>query len=137
VLTENDVVNAVGEHLTRTGYRVERQLSTSEHGIDIEAVHIATKRRLLIEAKGGTSSKETTNRFGKPFNQNQAKCHIAVAFYCAAKLRQDYASEGAAVAIALPDDKLHRIIIEKISGALRQLKIGVCFVSEDRIVNEL
>jgi hypothetical protein len=137
VLTENDVVNAVGEHLTRTGYRVERKLSTSEHGIDIEAVYIATKRRLLIEAKGGTSSKETTNRFGKPFNQNQAKGHIAVAFYRAAKLRQDYASEDAAVAIALPDDKLHRIIIERISDALRQLEIGVFFVSEDRIVNEL
>jgi hypothetical protein len=129
-------VNAVGEHLIRTGYRVDRQLSTIEHGIDIEAVHIATGRRLLIEGKRGTSSKEATNRFGKPFNRNQAKSHIAVALYCAAKLRQDYASEGAEVAMALPDDKLHRPFIEKISDALRQLEIRVFFVREDRIVNE-
>ncbi len=135
-MTENDVVEAVAKHLTLNGYRVDRQLTTIEQGIDIEAVHLATGRRLLVEAKGGTSSKEATNRFGKPFSRNQARSHVSVALYCAARLRQEYGSESAKIALALPDDESHRSLVEKISESLRQLEIAVFLVAEDRTVNE-
>lgn len=136
MLTENDVVDAVADLLVGIGYRIDQRLTTVERGVDIDAVQIATGKRLLVEAKGGTSSKETSNRFGKAFTPNQAKSHIAVAFYCVAKLRQESLRAGAAVALALPDDKVHRLLIEKISESLRQLKIKVFFVSEDRSVIE-
>ncbi len=70
MLTENDVVRAVAHYLSQDGYEIVSQLSTLEHGIDIEAVSVKSGKRLLAEAKGGTSSKQTTRRFGKPFSKN-------------------------------------------------------------------
>lgn len=64
MLTENEIIEALAEHLREDGYRVDKQLTTLEQGIDIDAVHLATGRRLLVEAKGGTSSKDGTARFG-------------------------------------------------------------------------
>ena len=66
MLTENDVVQAVAGHLEDEGYRIVRALSTNQRGIDIVAEHPATKKQLLVEAKGGTSSKEGTANYGAP-----------------------------------------------------------------------
>ena len=134
MLTENEIVQTLAAYLYREGYRVDKQLTTLEQGIDIDAVHIATGRRLLVEAKGGTSSKESTARFGKPFSPNQAKSHVAVAFYCGAKMQQKYAPEGAQVALAFPDDKNHRGFVQRIGAALKTLAITVYFVDETRHV---
>jgi hypothetical protein len=119
----------LAEYLGREGYRIDKQLTTLEQGIDIDAVHIATSRRLLVEANGGTSSKEGTAR------QNQAESHVAVAFYCGAKLLEKYALESAEVALAFPDHKNHRGFIEDISGALRRLEIMVYFVDQNRQIH--
>jgi len=73
VLTENEIVQTLAEHLRREGYRIDKQLTTLEQGVDIVAIHLATGRRLLVEAKGGTSSKEGTARFGKPFPRIKPK----------------------------------------------------------------
>jgi len=136
VLTENDVVDALAEHLERNaGYRVEERHSTKEHGVDIIAVKKATNELLLVEAKGGTSSKDGSNRFGKPFSRNQAKSHVSAAFYCAAKLRQQHASENAVVALAFPNDAMHRKLVHEISSALKLLSIVVFFVDADRLVS--
>jgi hypothetical protein len=135
MLTENEIIETLAEFLGREGYRIVKQLTTLEQGIDLDAIHIATSRRLLVEAKGGTSSKEGTARFGKPFSQNQAKSHVAIAFYCGARLLQKYASEPAQVALAFPDDKNHRGFVEAIGGALRRLEIRVYFVDENRQVH--
>lgn len=135
VLTENEIVQTLAEYLGREGYRIVKQLTTLEQGIDLDAIHIATSQRLLVEAKGGTSSKEGTARFGKPFSQNQAKSHVAVAFYCGAKLLQKYASESAQVALAFPDDKNHRGFVEATGGVLKRLGIRVYFVDQNRQVH--
>src|ERR1700752_2210250 len=104
----------MSKYLMNLGYRIDRQLTTLEQGIDIEAMNIANGRRLLVEAKGGTSSKEGTARFGKSFSLNQAKTHVAVAFYCAAKMLQKFAPSRAQVALAFPDDKNHRQTVNAI-----------------------
>jgi hypothetical protein len=100
VLTANDVVQAVAAHLRNKRYRVDRVCSTSERGPDIDAVHPSTGKRLLVEGKGGTSSKPGTRRFDKGFNRSQARSHVAVAFYCVARLQQGHSLEGAQVALA-------------------------------------
>jgi hypothetical protein len=135
MLTENDVVDSVVKYLAVSGYRVERHLTTTQQGIDITAVEITTGKRLLVEAKGGTSSKQASKRFGRPFSLNQAKTHVAVALYCAAKLLQEFSAEGVNVALALPDDKNHRSLIEKISDPLQRLEIVVFLVNENRKVS--
>ena len=43
-------------------------------------------------------------------------------------------SEGADIALAFPDDVVHRRLIAKISKGLRVLKVRVYFVAADRTV---
>ena len=133
-LTENEIVQAVVGHLKATGYRIERALSTIEHGIDVEAVHEHTARRLFVEAKGGTSSKQSTSRYGKGFTPNQAKSHVSVALYCAARLHETADQKNADVALAFPDDSVHRKLVENIGKALRALNVTVFFVGADATV---
>ena len=136
MLTENDVVVAVADYLSSRGYRIDRQRSTREQGIDIEALDIRTGRRLLIEAKGATSSKEGTNRYNQPFTRNQAQSHVAVALYCAARLRQEFVAEHADIALAFPDGAIHSHLVERISTSLKDLGIAVYFVSKDKGVRQ-
>jgi hypothetical protein len=135
MLTENDVVQAVALHLKTEGYRIDKACSTSERGVDIIATHPATGKPLLVEAKGATSSKAGTARFGKEFTRNQAKSHASVAFYYVTKLRQRHSLEGASVAMALPDDTNHRELIKDIRSALDALSIGVFFVDPAVLMN--
>lgn len=137
MLTENDVVQAVAGYLEGEGYRIVSSLSTSQRGIDIVAEHPSTKKRLLVEAKGGTSSKEGTANYGNPFTSNQAKTHVSVAFYYAAMLRQKHSAEGAEIALAFPEDATHRAFVEDISSALKLLGVSVFFVDSSRRVTVL
>ena len=136
MLTENDVVQAVAAYLTQNGYRIESALSTDERGIDIVAINLKTERRLLVEAKGGTSSKAHTARFGNPFNSGQALSHVSRAFYTAATLRQKYVANHDEIALAFPEDSNHRALVDNISTALQALNIIVFFVGEDRSVTK-
>lgn len=133
-LTENDVVKAVAAHLRSNGYRIDRELSTSEQGIDIVGVHERTNRKIFVEAKGGTSSKANTNRYGQGFTPNQAKSHVSVALYCAARLHATADAEGADIALAFPDDSTHRKLVKNISKALCALRVTVYFVGADAAV---
>jgi hypothetical protein len=131
MLTEDDVVQAVALHLEAEGYRIVQACTTLERGVDIEAVH-SSGRALLVEAKGGTSSKAGTARFGREFSRSQARSHVSVAFYHVAKLRQLHS--GASVAMALPDDKNHRELVNDIRTSLDELGIEVFFVDSNRLV---
>jgi hypothetical protein len=137
VLTENEVISAVAKHLSVQGYRIEQTLNTDERGVDIVAKHRKSGKRLLVEAKGGTSSKAATARYGKPFTRNQARSHVSVALYCAVRLRDLYARESAFVALAFPDDPNHRSLIESITPTLGELGIIVFFVDATRRVTQL
>ena len=131
MLTENDVVKAVASYLASKGYRVDSELSTVERGIDIDAVHLKTGKRLLVEAKGATSSKKGTSRFGKPFDRGQATVHVSRALYSVARLQQRHFDEGAKVAMAFPSDAQHRELVEAITLPLNALDIAVFFVRDD------
>jgi hypothetical protein len=137
VLTENDVVKAVARHLRNGGYRVDKELSTRERGVDIDAVHSATGRRLLVEAKGATSSKVATARFGKGFTRNQDRTHVSVGLYCVAKLQQQHSAQGARVALAFPNDLSHRRLVDDIRAAVDVLGITIFFVDGARKVTTL
>jgi hypothetical protein len=70
-LTENEVVDAVAEHLQKTGWEKIRTCNTMQQGIDIYAERSGVT--VAIEAKGGGSSKPGTAKYGKPFDNGQ-KC---------------------------------------------------------------
>ena len=82
------------------GYTIDGQCSTPEQGIDITARH-PEQGRLLVEAKGETSSKALSNRFGKPFNDGQVRHQVAHMFYTCSALR--FKDPQAMIAMACPD----------------------------------
>lgn len=129
MLTENDVVSAVCKKLKDIGFEIRQSLHTSERGIDI----IASRNNytLYIEAKGETSALKTSNRYGKPFNQNQIKNHVGKALLAVSKVISEHKdSRDIGVAIALPDNDGHRRIIIDISFALQKLGIYVFWVKD-------
>lgn len=125
-LTENDVVAAVCSHLEGAGFRVTSRATTLQRGVDIRAQRDGVE--ILVEAKGATSSKPGTNRFGKPFSGSQAKSHVARALYTASAVDR---SEATRAAIALPDTALHRRTVSPIQTTLNVLGIATFWVAPD------
>ena len=130
MLIESDVIAAVCDYLRAEGYEIRQQLAETEQGDDIKAVQGTAI--LLIEAKGETSSKKGSKRFGKPFSRSQVLDHVAMAFYRAAKMRGD----GVRVAMAFPDNQQHREMVAEIRQAVRDLKIAVFWVAGNGSVRE-
>jgi hypothetical protein len=130
MLTEDDVIEAVCSHLERSGYRIVQRCATTQRGEDIVAVH-SSGVTLRIEAKGQTSNRPASRRFGKPFDNAQCHNHVAGAFYAAAAMRD---AHGERVGLAFPDTKLHREHAARVKGALQQLAVAVFWVSADRSV---
>lgn len=130
-LTEDEVVEAVALHLIAEGWSIKSKLTTLQQGIDIVAERSDRPGRLLVEAEGGTSSKDHTARFGQPFSGRQVISHVSRAFYAAAALQEMYSLDQ--VAIALPDDTRHQDAIESIGSAITKLGVIVFFVADDRL----
>lgn len=132
MLTENDIVEKVTDFLETKGYRITQSLTTNQQGIDIIAE--TESETLYIEAKGETSSVETSKRFGLPFNRNQVKSHISVALLATMKVISSLPSGNKTkVGIALPDTKEQRIVINKIIPALNKLDIRIFWVTKTNV----
>jgi hypothetical protein len=130
MLTESQVIHAVCRHLRNNGWKIISTCSESQRGDDIVARHKTTGRGAAIEAKGETSSKAHTNRYGKAFHSAQVSSHVSRAFYRAAQM----AGGKTAGAIALPRTVLHLDRVRKIEWALKKLKLEVFWVDSRRRV---
>lgn len=131
MLTENDVVTAVSNFLVEKGYAIDQALTTTQQGIDIVATH-PTHGRCLVEAKGATSSKKSSSRYGIEFNANQIKTHVGVAILKSFQTIQ--LNKDANVVIALPDNTGHRKIIDSMSYPIEKSGIKIFFVNEEYYV---
>jgi hypothetical protein len=125
MLTENDVVNHVEDYLIANGYKILKKATTNQKGIDIIAVK--SNRQLYVEAKGATSSKSTSKRFGKPFSNSQVSTHIAMGVLYAMLNRNAEID----FAFALPNNDDHTKMIERIAPSLKILGVKVYFVSNN------
>ena len=132
MLTESDVVEAVARHLEEQGWYIIGMADTHQPGHDILARRDGVD--LVVEAKGGTSSKPGTNRYGKPFTPTQKLDHVAKALYTAAYV---FSAGQHRAAIALPSDAEHRQKVDDIASALKALSVGVFLVADDLTVHEL
>ena len=133
MLTENDIINAVSDYLLKAGYQILRVSNTRQKGHDIIAERQGAK--IFVEAKGETSSKEYTNRFGKPFNSAQIRVHVAESLYKAIATKQ--ANPNAKVAIAFPATRTHKQLMENVFKIIHMLEIQIFFVNQDKSVNEI
>lgn len=124
-LTENDVVNAVARHLEATGWSIAQVLTTSDRGVDLVAERNGV--RLHVEAKGATSSKKTSRRYGMGFERKQVFDHVAKAVHTA--LAVVARGNGTRAALAVPDDQHHRHFVGMVSPALARLEVATFFVA--------
>lgn len=135
MLTENNIIELVCRYLEDDGYKINQSLKTTQRGIDI----IAFKDGITwkIEAKGATSSKEKSNRYGKGFDKNQVKTHVSVALYAISKLiTLDDDRNNNCYGLALPFDEKHKLIISEIKKVLELIGITIFWVKEDGEVIE-
>lgn len=134
--TENEVIDTVVLKLKSLSFKIISICNTKERGIDI--VSEKQQYTLLIEAKGGTSSMEESNNYGKPFDRNQARTHISVAIFTAMSLISKYkGSDKVIIGIALPYDKNHREFIEKLKYAFNKLEIVLFWVKYKEVLIEV
>jgi hypothetical protein len=134
-LTENDVIAAACDYLEASGWRVDVRLSTTQKGDDIEASRRADGLRLFVEAKGATSARSNSYRFGQPFESAAVRVHVSEAVFRAAQVlsRRDGDSDVRA-AIALPANHDHRRLVATVAPVLAGLGVAVLWVDGDRQV---
>lgn len=89
-------------------------------------------RKLVVEAKGETSSSETTSRYGAPFSGKQVFSHVSKAVLKAVRAY----SQGAEPGMAFPETRLHHKEVALIEPALAALGVTVFWVDRDRTVTE-
>ena len=130
MLYEDDIVDAVCAHLRRNKFTVIQKLSAKERGDDIIATGRGRISKLHIEAKGETSSRRGSGRYGSPFRGFQIQDHVANAFFRAAKM----AIDGRVGGMALPKNTAHEQCVATIQHAIDALGIIVFWVAPDRSV---
>lgn len=123
MLTENDIVCSVCRFLRASGYTREACCNTRQTGDDLVVISPDVEGRISIEAKGATSARETSKRFGTPFDSGQVRVHVAEAVAKAVEVVSR--GEGWHAGIALPDNEFHRRELAKSKPAL--VDLGVVF----------
>lgn len=127
-MDENAVVASVCRRLETMGCEITQRRTTKEHGVDIIAHDKSSGQQFLIEAKGGTSSREGSNRFGKPYTQSQVFDRVAKGVFTCLQLRAEHPDHQAThVILALPDARGFRSYVTPILGQLRSVGIEVWF----------
>ena len=131
-MDENAVVSAVCRRLLAQGCSIVQRLSTIEQGIDVIAEDPRTNRRFLIEAKGGTSSREGSARFGKPYTQTQVFDRVAKGVFTCVQLRSRHPDRKThQVVLAIPDERWFRSYLEPVVSELTKVGINIWFESAD------
>lgn len=133
MLDENAVIDAMVAHLTATGHRITGRCSTTEQGIDVVAETLDSKDAVWVEAKGGTSSRADSNRFGKQYNSSQVLDRVAKGFYTAVCLRARAAS-SCRVILVMPETLPFRKYLSPLAHAATQQRIELLLVTEERKV---
>ena len=129
-MDENDVVELTCRHLEEQGLIIKQRLSTIERGVDIIAENPLTGSRAYVEAKGGTSSRDGSARFGKPYTQTQVFDRVAKGVFTCFQLRAQYPiRESSRILLAVPDQRWFRSYLEPILSELQTAGIEVMFVS--------
>lgn len=136
-MDENQIIAAVCTHLTKTGYEVSQRLHTTQHGVDIIAHNAISGVTLFIEAKGGTSSRDGSARFGREYTQSQVFDRVAKGVFTSLELRATHPEQKSDVVLAVPDSNHFRRYLTPVSEQLKDAGITVMLVAPDQSVSSL
>lgn len=137
-MDENVVISSLCTYLEQRGYEVSQRLHTTQQGVDIVARERSTGRDLVVEAKGATSSREGSARFGKGFTRTQVFDRVAKGVFTSLELRAKYPDRlRIDVALAVPDFPMFRKYLEPVKIQLTAAGLRVFLVRADGTVQEL
>jgi hypothetical protein len=136
MLDENDVVKAVVEHLKQQGFMVQF-LHTTQRGIDIIANHRISGELIFVEAKGGTSSRVGSPRYGKVYDKSQVFDRVAKGIYTLLQMHGNRKNDNDEFALAVPDTLLFNEYLKPIKDSLNTLGLKVFLVNESKEVVQL
>ncbi len=129
---ENKVIDAVCKYLSAGGYEIIQKLRTIEHGVDVIAEHPETHVRVLVEAKGGTSSRDGSERFGKPYTQTQVFDRVAKGIFTCLQMRTENRDKNAVRVILAIQEKpeYFKKYISKVISSLETVGIEVWYAKD-------
>jgi len=137
VLDENQVVKAVCKYLERDGYSILEFRSTIQKGVDIVAKNKRNGSIIAIEAKGGTSSRNGSARYGRPYSATQVFDRVAKGVYTAMLHLCERPNQCKQVGLAFPDTWTFRKYLEPLLPLFAKLQIAVFLVSASESVCRL
>lgn len=130
-MDENAVVEATCKILITSGCEIIRRCSTIQRGIDIIARRESSGEEFFIEAKGGTSSRTESSRYGKPYTQSQVFDRAAKGVFTCIELRTKYPNHSKQhIVLAVPDTRWFRSYLEPILLQLQTVGVQVWFTSK-------
>jgi len=132
MLDENQVIDIICNHLEKQDYTIEQKLHTTEKGIDIIALNNRDGTRLIIEAKGGTSSRIGSNRYGKPYTKSQLFDRVSKGMYTSLKMYSENIGDSKIItAMAFPDLAEIRKLLEPIKPFFNNLGIKIFLAKQN------
>ena len=129
-MDENAVVKATCKYLKEQGYTILSSCTTNQRGVDIIAENLVTGYQMLVEAKGNTSSKEGSKRFGQPYTNSQVFSHASKGVFACIRLRAKHSDRTThKVMLAVPDSTLYNKYLDKsVIKDLESAGIDVLFI---------
>ena len=132
-MDENAIVDAVCARLVREGCEILSRCTTTQRGIDIVA-RAANGQHYYVEAKGGTSTREGSARFGKAYVPSQIFDRVAKGVFTCLQLRSKHPDASRErVVLALPDEERFSAYIESVELQLRAVAIEVWYISDAKV----
>jgi len=129
-MDESYVIRAVCERIEDKGCSVTQFLNTKQRGVDVKATHSKEGDEFFIEAKGGTSSRVGSARFGKPYTSSQVFDRAAKGVFTCLQLRSQNSDRTCQhVILAVPDNKLFHGYLQPLLKDLKSAGIEVWFMS--------
>ena len=126
MLDENSIVDACCARLVSKGYDITSCCKTNERGIDIDAIHPETAVRVVVEAKGGTSTRTDSARYGSPFSATQIFDRVAKGVFTCVQLRAKWPDcTKTLVVLALPESPGFRREVATVEATLLQIGVQV------------
>jgi hypothetical protein len=127
-MDENEIIGLVCRRLEAMGCTVTQRLTTTERGVDVIAHNPKTEEEFIVEAKGGTSSRKGSARFGNPYTQSQVFDRVAKGVFTCVQLRAEHPDrEKHHVILAVPDGGWFRRYLEPVQEQLLVAGVDVWF----------
>jgi hypothetical protein len=133
----NQVIAELKQHLQAGNYLLISECSTIMQGIDL--VMKKDSQELWIEAKGSTSSRDGSSRYGKPFTDTQCHVHFSRAFFKACEMRDKarQSQKTVRIAMAFAHTKHYEKYSARTNVTRKELSIGLFWIKDSGIVEEM